>query len=889
MAKNEPKIFHRKDYRPFAFNIDSVDLDFVLDPETTVVTNTMVVTPKAGSSQTDLLLDAEDISFERLFVNGEEVDDSRYELTATTLKIKDIRSQTRITVVNRFSPARNSALSGIYMSNGAFMSQCESEGFRRITYWPDHPDVMSCFTVTIHAKKAPYPILLSNGNLVANGDEGEGRHWARYKDPFKKPSYLFALVAGQFVDRTEKFTLKDGRSCLLSIWTEQRNFEKSAHALESLKKAIRWDEERFGLELDLDRFGIVATDDFNFGAMENKGLNIFNSRYVMASPQLATDTDYDRIESVVGHEYFHNWTGDRVTVRDWFQITLKEGLTTFRDQEFSMDMTTDPSSRAVKRINDVRALRSVQFPEDSGPMAHPIRPESYSAIDNFYTMTVYEKGAEVIRMLQTILGRDGFTAGLRHYIARYDGQAVTCDDWLLAMSEANQVDLTQFSRWYSQAGTPRVVIETHYDPAAGTYRVKATQSTPATPGQSLKRPVVIPITIGLLDSHGNDMALNFEGEAVKGPSSRVLNHSHQTDEWVFVNIYENPVISIGRDFSAPVIFDYNYTRDELIFLAQNDSDAFNRSEAMYRLMMDCLTEMVNELDLGEEPTINEGWLRTFGTILKDESLSPLYRATILAIPDEKTILQARTMVNPDTMHKARQLAKETIGKRYSQELAAIVRNCVAAKPYNPNATDVGKRALHNLALDFLLTGGSAKGLLYAREQFDKADNLTDKLCALNMIVNSQSPAKIDVLNAAARDWCEEPLLLNKWFTVQATANAFDDELPIVERVKKLMTFDVFSLKNPNNCYALLGTFFNNNPAEFHRIDGSGYAFWVDCVLKLDAINTHVSSRMARALDQWRQFEPVRAKLMYNALKQVAATENLSRAVREIVEKAINYQ
>lgn len=882
----EAKIFRREDYQPYPFTIDSVDLDLVLDPESTVVTNTMLVTPKAGTIQSNLVLDADEIAFERLFVNGEELDDSRYELTANNLIIRGINTQSRITVVNRCSPARNTALSGIYMSNGAFMSQCESEGFRRITYWPDHPDVMSCFTVTIHAKKSDYPILLSNGNLEARGDEDADRHWARYRDPFKKPSYLFALVAGKFVDRSERFMLKDGRECVLSIWTEAKNYEKSGHALESLKKAIRWDEDRFGLELDLDRFGIVATDDFNFGAMENKGLNIFNSRYVMAAPKLATDTDYDRIESVVGHEYFHNWTGNRVTVRDWFQITLKEGLTTFRDQEFSMDMAPDVTTRAVKRINDVRALRTIQFPEDSGPMAHPIRPESYQAIDNFYTMTVYEKGAEVIRMLQTILGREGFNQGLRHYIARFDGQAVTCDDFLEAMGEANNVNLSRFSRWYSQAGTPRVVIETRYDPIKRTYTLRASQSTPPTAGQSIKHPVVIPITVGLIDRQGTDIPLTLEGELTPGPTSRVLQLSEDSQEWVFVNLPENPVPSIGRDFSAPVIFDYNYTREELVFLALHDSDPFNRAEAMQRLMLDSLGEMIQEAETGCDIIINEGWLRTFGEILLDETLSPMFRATILTIPDERTIAQHRAMINPDTIHIARAAAREQIGNRYSQELGALVKKLAPTAAYVPTAVEAGKRALRNLALDFWLVGGSAKALLATRDQFEKSDNLTDKLAALTIIVNSQSPAKIDVLNSAARDWYLEPLLLNKWFTVQATTETFEDEMPVVERVKALMNYEVFSKKNPNNCYALLGAFFNNNPYEFHRIDGSGYDFWVQCVLELDPINSHVASRMARALDQWRQFEPTRARLMYKALQQVASTPTLSRGVREIVEKAL---
>ena len=888
MPETDSKIVYRKDYKPFPYSVDSVDLDFVLDTESTLVTTTMRVRPKSGFSPSSLHLDAEELAFERLFINGVEVDDTHYTLTSSALIVRGVTAPARITVINRFSPARNTALSGIYMSHGAFMSQCESQGFRRITYWPDRPDVMSRFTVTIHADKASCPILLSNGNLVASGEEANGRHWVKFVDPYKKPSYLFALVAGDFKDRSEDFTLKDGRVSHLSIWTEPHNYAKSAHALESLKKAIRWDEERFGLELDLDRFGIVATDDFNFGAMENKGLNIFNSRYVMATPDIATDTDYDRIESVVGHEYFHNWTGDRVTVRDWFQITLKEGLTVFRDQEFSMDMAPDAASRAVRRILDVRALRQAQFPEDAGPMAHPIRPESYREIDNFYTMTVYEKGAEVVRMLQTILGKDGFKKGLTNYLARFDGQAVTCDDFLVAFTEACGVDLTQFARWYSQAGTPRVRVRTAFDPVAKTCTVFASQTTTPTPGQPEKEPFVIPITIGLVGNAGKDLPLQLAGEEEPSGHNRTLILAKESDEWVFTHIEENPIVSIGRGFSAPVIFEYPYTREELSFLALNDSDLFNRAEAMRALVSSSLAEMIDEVERGEDAVIPEIWVRTFGAILKDTRLSPAFRACALTMPEETSVAQERVMINPEAIHKAVMASREAIGNRFAQDLAMTAQAEAATGPYRPDAEQAGKRALKNLALDYWLAGGSAKALLDVREQFEKADTLTDRLAALTSIVFSRSPAKADVLNAAAKLWYKEPLLLNKWFTVQALAPSFNDELPVLDRVRALMGYDVFSIKNPNNVYALIGAFLNRNPAEFHRADGLGYEFWADTVLQLDSINTHVASRMARALDHWRRYEPKRAKLMYKALTRVASCSTLSPAVREIVEKALTH-
>ena len=879
-------IIRREDYRPFPFNIDSVELDFVLDAESTLVTTTMLVTPKAGFTASNLRLDASELAFERLFINGTEIDDTHYTLTSSSLTVHGITKQSRLTIINRFSPARNTALSGIYMSKGAFMSQCESQGFRRITYWPDRPDVMSRFTVTIHADKDAYPVLLSNGNLVDSGVESQNRHWVRFVDPYKKPSYLFALVAGKFVDRSEDILLKDGRTCHLSIWTEPHNYEKSAHALESLKKAIRWDEERFGLELDLDRFGIVATDDFNFGAMENKSLNIFNSRYVMASPELATDTDYHRIESVVGHEYFHNWTGDRVTVRDWFQITLKEGLTVFRDQEFSMDMAPDATTRAVCRIQDVRDLRRAQFPEDAGPMAHPIRPESYREVDNFYTMTVYDKGAEVIRMLQTILGKAGFEKGLQNYLARFDGQAVTCDDFLEAFTEASGFDLKEFTRWYSQAGTPHVRVSSAYDPISHTLTVNATQRTAATPGQPQKEALVIPIAIGLIGHDGKDMPVHLADEAEATEGTRVLLLTEEATQWTFVDVKENPVLSIGRGFSAPVIFEYPYSREELSFLALHDSDLFNRAEAMQRLVNDSLYEMIGEVTRGEEPIVPEAWIRSFGAVLNDNSLSPAFRAVALTMPEEANVALNCAMIDPDAVHKAVLAAREALGNRFTSEWPSIIEENTIHAPFSPNAIDAGKRALKNLAIDYWLASGSAKALLMCRSQFESADNLTDKLAALTTLVMSRSPAKADVLNSAARDWYREPLLLNKWFTVQAVAPSFDGELSVLERVKALMGYDVFSIKNPNNVYALIGAFFTRNLAEFHRADGLGYEFWADTVLRLDRINTHVASRLARALDHWRRFEPVRAKRMHDALLRVAACPTLSNAVREIVEKAL---
>lgn len=890
MQSQEHTTVYRKDYRPYTHSIDSVELDFVLNPESTTVTSTMTVTPLRGAATTDMVLDGgRDLFIEKVLINGQQAND-RYQMAGGQLTIKNISSQATITIVNRIVPVNNTSLSGIYMSRGTFMSQCEAQGFRNITYWPDRPDVMSRFTVTIHADRTQYPVLLSNGNLVAQGDEADNGHWVRWEDPFKKPCYLFALVAGDFVAREDTITTKSGREVLLQVWTEKKNYPNSEHALESLKKAIAWDETRWGLELDLDRFMIVATDDFNFGAMENKGLNIFNSRYVMASPDIATDTDYQNIESIVGHEYFHNWTGDRITLRDWFQLTLKEGLTVFREQEFTADMQPDESSRAVTRIREVRALRNSQFAEDAGPMAHPIRPDSYQEIDNFYTMTVYEKGAEVIRMLQTLLGKEGFKKGMDRYVELFDESAITCDDFIRAMAEANGVDLSAFSLWWSQAGTPRVSVETSWDQDHSTFTIRASQATPATPGQSEKYPLVIPILVGLIGRNGKDLPLKLAGSDDEPVTTAKLVLESSDDEWTFENITENPVLSLGRGFSAPVIFDYAYSLQELQFLALNDSDGFNRADAFERLMLAVLNDVADMIENGVEPDVHGTLISAFEGILTNTNLSPEYRATVLELPSEKAIAARRAMINPQTIRAARVFVMETIGRRLSHKLGTPLRTENMRNmtlEYKFDAKEAGKRALSNLTLEYWLAGGNAKALLDARDQFESADNLTDRLAALRMIVNSQSPAKIDVLNAAGRLWGGEPLLINKWFTVQATARVYPNECPVLDRIKSLMQCPVFSIKNPNNVYALVNAFMTANEPEFHRPDGAGYDFWVETVLQLDAVNGHVAARLARALDNWRRYTPELARLMHAALTKVAAAENLSAGVREVVHKALN--
>lgn len=875
-----PSITYRSDYREPTHNIESVNLVFDLDPQTSTVYNTMSVSPRTGG---DLVLNASGLELVSIHEHGVLLPASRYTLTPDALVIRGITQPTSLTITNRFHPANNTLLSGIYMSHGNFMSQCESEGFRRITYFPDHPDVLTRFKVTIRANKEKYPVLLSNGNLLRTEDLDGGRHLAIWEDPSLKPCYLFALVAGNFVKREETIKLKNGKDCLLQVWVEPQNQDRTAYTLECIKRAFRWDEERWGLIYDLDRFMLVATDDFNFGAMENKGLNIFNTRYVLADPHVATDLDYFNIESVVGHEYFHNWTGDRVTLRDWFQITLKEGLTVFRDQEFSRDMLGNAA--AIKRIMDVKVLRSRQFPEDAGPMAHPIRPDSYREINNFYTLTVYEKGAEIYRMLQTLLGKEKFKEGLRLYLERNDGKAATCEDFINAVAQAADRDLSQFFLWYSQAGTPRVSVKSYWDPEAGTYTVVASQSTPATPGQTEKKPFLIPIAIGLVDSTGKDIPLQLENEKAPAGTTRVLELKDSENEWTFINIDEKPIPSLLREFSAPVILDYAYSHDELAFLASHDSDPFNRWDAMNRLMLETLDEICDAVETNGRIDIDSCLLSAFERTLSDDRLAPGFRAISLTLPDEQTIAERRTLINPTAIRHARQELRSAIGKRFSSLLIKTAENYQTPGDYSPDAESAGRRQLKNLAYDYLIAGGNTKALLALRKQFEHANNLTDKLAALTVIVNSASPAKFDMLLEAASAWKDVPVLVNKWLTVQASAASQPGEAPVLDRVKALMNSPAFSLANPNNVYALVLAFCNNG-AEFHKTDGSGYRFWLESLERLCKVNSYVAARLARTLDHWKRYTPDRARQMYQVLTKASQIPGLPVGVQEVIDKSL---
>ncbi|PIY24639.1 MAG: aminopeptidase N, partial [Comamonadaceae bacterium CG_4_10_14_3_um_filter_60_75] len=780
-------------------------------------------------------------------------------------------------------------------SNDSFFTQCEAEGFRRITYFLDRPDVMAMFTVTLRADKDSYPVLLSNGNLAESGTLEDGRHFATWVDPFKKPCYLFALVAGKLVAREQRITARNGREHLLQVYVRPGDMDKTEHAMASLINAIIWDEARFGLPLDLERFMIVATSDFNMGAMENKGLNIFNTKYVLANQATATDVDFANIESVVGHEYFHNWTGDRITCRDWFQLSLKEGLTVFRDQEFSMDLCADASARAVKRIEDVRVLRTAQFPEDAGPMAHPVRPDSYIEINNFYTVTIYEKGAEVVRMMQTLVGRSGFAKGITLYFARHDGHAVTCDDFAQAIADANPDSslaklLPQFKRWYSQAGTPRVAATTHYDAAAQTYTLNFTQSCPATPGQDSKEPFVIPISLGLIGAvSGSALPLQLHGSIASGGDNHLFVMTQASESITFENVAEEPVPSILRGFSAPVILDFDYSDAQLLTLLANDPDAFNRWEAGQRLALRRAMASIasDEITTGAEG-LDDAYIAAMRSVLRHPMLDAAFKELVLTLPSETYIAEQLDVVDPQRIHAVR----ETMRAQLARELASDWQWAYEAHSYNgsyrPDTLSSGRRALAGLALVMLCLNAKTTGDTVwpgkAYQRFKDADNMTDRLAALSALVHSGHALAKPALERFHSLFKSEELVLDKWFALQA--GCIDQGGQVLPAVRALMKHPDFNLKNPNRARSVIFSYCSANPGAFHRADAAGYVFWADQVLALDAINPQVAARLARALDRWKKLAEPYRNAAQEALKRVAAKADLSNDVREVVSRAL---
>jgi len=891
--KKTPVTIHRADYRPLAWTVERVELHFRLDPVATIVTNRMVCVRNPGTGDGSLRLWGEELERLSIRVDGQpavprEVADSG----TLELDLDPIPDNNRVTVevVTRIRPGANTALSGLYLSNGGFFTQCEAEGFRRVTYFPDRPDVMARYTVTIEAEREHCPVLLSNGNLVETGDLPDGWHFARWEDPFPKPSYLFALVAAklsalEYIEKTAS-----GREVLLQVWVQEDDLGCAGHAMESLINAMRWDEEHFGLELDLDRFMIVAVSDFNMGAMENKGLNIFNTKYVLARPGTASDADYAGVESVVGHEYFHNWTGNRVTCRDWFQLTLKEGLTVFRDQEFSADMLARAagekgaaSARAVKRIDDVKRLRTAQFPEDNGPMAHPIRPDSYREIDNFYTATVYEKGAEVVRMLKTLLGSEGFRAGMNLYFRRHDGQAVTCDDFVAAMSDANETDLTAFMRWYAQAGTPRLKVQGRWDAANASYALTLSQRVPF-PKQRGKA-LVIPVAVGLIAPDGRDLPLRLEGEqGGEAVFTRVLTLDEAKKTFHFTGIEVEPVPSVLRGFSAPVILEQEEDEARLAFFMANDSDPFNRWDAAQRYSERVILARAGDPHR-ETPT---AWIDAFRTLLTDDRFDPAFRAEALTLPSEVYLLERMSLADPIALRAALIHLTRELGSVLAETCFGLTHLLWSAGPYRYHPLDAGRRALANLTLRYLVAGGDARGVPLALARFAAADNMTEYMGALGALMTStDEAARNAALDTFRKRFEGQPLALDKWFALQAGAWRWSGRAhPTLDRVRDLMQDPAFSLSNPNKIYALLGAFFRGNPGEFHAGDGSGHVFWADQVCALDARNPQIAARMARALENWRRYTPDLQASIRVQLERVKAQPGLSNGVAEVIDKAL---
>lgn len=897
MRTDAPVTISRQSYTPYPYEIESVHLDFDLDPARTLVTSRLHVRRKGGEAP--LVLNGEDIELVSVSVDGKPLSADAFQLTEQTLVLGGLPANAVVEIAGYCMPAENSTLMGLYVSNGVFFTQCEAEGFRRITWFPDRPDVMSKFTVTMRAAKADFPVLLSNGNLLSETDLGDGRHEAHWEDPFLKPCYLFALVAGKLTWRESRVKTQSGREVLLQVYSDPGNETKTQFALESLERALRWDETRFSLELDLDRFMIVAARDFNMGAMENKGLNVFNAAYVLADPESATDANYSAIEAVIGHEYFHNWTGNRVTCRDWFQLSLKEGLTVFRDQEFTADMMATgldaeaaASARTVKRIDDVVTLRAAQFPEDGGPMAHPIRPESYQEIGNFYTATVYEKGSEVIRMQQTLLGVEGFNQGLAEYFRRHDGQAVTCDDFVAAMETVYQAShpgksLDVFRGWYSQAGTPTVKVSIEHDAQAQRCTVTLSQSCPPVgverlAGIKTKAPLHIPFAIGLLAADGAAVPLRLKDADEPAQDSVVLELTTQSASWVFEHVPGRPVPSLLRDFSAPVIVEYDYTDAELALLMAHDGNAFARWEAGQQLATRQLLAAIDSKRAGKAYTVPDTFVHAWRSVLVDEHLDSAYRARALALPSEKTLAERMAQVDPLALAHCRDALRAELGRQLASDWRAAFDDNQTPGDYSPDPTSAGKRAMKNLALAYLMAGGVDEAHTLAQRQYDNATNMTDRMAALSALVNFGEPDQATpALTHFFERYQNDPLSVDKWFTLQATSRH-----STVDTINGLMVHPAFTLRNPNRARSLIFQFCLNNPYGFHRPDGSGYEYWAQQVLALDKLNPEIAARLARSMDRWVRYVPELSALMKKSLMDVRNHPGLSRNVTEIVSKAL---
>ena len=874
-----PKTIRLAEYQVPDFLIDTVDLLFELDEDHATVKSRLGMrrNPAADGANRPLKLDGDALTLVSVAMNGDELGPNRYQIDGRSLTIPDLPREFVLDIETRIEPQNNTELSGLYKSGGNFTTQCEAEGFRRITYFLDRPDVMARYTTTIVADAQRYPVLLSNGNPVDSGVSSHGRHWSKWQDPHPKPCYLFALVAGDLVGSRDELTTKSGRRVDLAIWVRRGDEDKCAHAMEALKASMRWDEEVFGLEYDLDVFNIVAVSDFNMGAMENKGLNIFNTKYILAKPETATDADYEGIETVVAHEYFHNWTGNRVTCRDWFQLSLKEGLTVFRDQQFSGDQ----GSRAVKRISDVRSLRARQFTEDAGPLAHPVQPDSYIEINNFYTATVYQKGAEVVRMIHTLLGPENFRKGMDLYFQRHDNDAVRIEDFAAAMQDASGIDLTRFKRWYAQAGTPELTMSEAWDAKAGTYDLTLRQETRATPGQPDKQPLVIPVAVGLLDKKGAELAIRLDGEAKGRKGTRLLTLEETEQTFRFTGLKTRPIPSLLRGFSAPVKLK-GVPLEQLKHLAAYDTDPFTRWESGQQVATLLLLDLVEAHRQGGKLAVPDDFLQAAANTLGQHDGDPAFRAEALILPGEAFLADQMAIVDVEAIHAARTFVRQEIGRHLEAALIETYEALDDHGPFKADGAAIGRRALKNVALAYLAATGKPAAIKRTEAQFQAQRNMTDVLAALRILVDVEGPARAAALSAFYERWAGEELVIDNWFQIQAMSS-----LPgTIDHVQALTRHPAFDLKNPNRARALIGGFAMANPAKFHKASGSGYAFLADQVIALDALNAQMAARMIVPLGTWRRQDETRQTLMKQALERVLATENLSKGTFEMATKSL---
>jgi aminopeptidase N len=879
MRTEQARPVRLKDYRPPDWLVDSVSLDVSLHPSATRVRARMTVRPNpTAPAPAPLVLDGDGLTLVSIAMDGVPLAPETFSATADMLTIPQPPQRAfRLDIETIIDPSANTQLMGLYRSNGTYCTQCEAEGFRRITYFPDRPDVMAVYTTRIEADRDEAPVLLSNGNLVESGNLDGNRHFAVWHDPFPKPSYLFALVGGALACVEDRFVTRSGRDVALRIFVEPGKQDRCGYAVDSLKRAMRWDEETFGREYDLDVFMIVAVSDFNMGAMENKGLNIFNDKYVLASQETATDSDFAAVEAIIAHEYFHNWTGNRITCRDWFQLCLKEGLTVFRDQEF----TADQRSRPVKRIADVRALRTHQFAEDAGPLAHPVRPEIYHEINNFYTATVYEKGAEVIRMLKVLLGAGDFRKGMDLYFERHDGQAATIDQFVQCFADAAGRDLTQFMRWYAQAGTPDVVVTASHDVKTGTFRLDVAQTLPPTPGQPTKEPMAIPLAMGLVGRDGRDLPLiGADGRTHDQPGIITLTKGQES--FVFAEIVERPVVSINRGFSAPIKLTANLSADDLRFLAAHDADPFNRWQSVQAIAMSLLVANATAARARVPAARDDSLIAALAAILADAKLEPAFVAQTLTLPSEADIArEIGKNVDPDAIFAARRSLRAIIGTELRAALTEAYMRFATVGPYSPDAASAGRRALRNVALDLLAADANAEGIARAFRQFQSADNMTDRMAALSTLAQHDTPQRAEAIEAFYTHYADDALVIDKWLTLQAMI----PEDATLDRVRRLTQHPAFSMSNPNRMRALIGAFAQANQTQFNRPDGAGYAFVADTALSLDGKNPQVAARLMTAFRSWRALEPVRREKAEAALRRVAAAA-VSADVGDIVRRSL---